>query len=97
MIYGADFQKTLEVAIVKANDTEKDWEEYRQFFEGWEKNSGHRMRNILELSSESSLRTYRDSFKSGHSVQLLEHEIIAEEVKHVYDCELKCTAQLNRG
>lgn len=89
---GRDLRLTLEAGIRRGNGTEKDREDSRNFCEEWEENSGTRMKEITKLSSDPMLRYYRDSTKSGHDVQLLEPELIVEEIKRVYDYEVKRTS-----
>jgi pimeloyl-ACP methyl ester carboxylesterase len=86
---GQHFQNTYDAAIARGNGTEKDREEFRYLIKEWEENSGPRMKKILDLSTDASLGVYRETERSGHNVQLTEPELIVEEIKRVYDYEVK--------
>jgi pimeloyl-ACP methyl ester carboxylesterase len=86
---GLHFQRTLDEAVRRGNGTREERADYQAFVDDWIANGPGRMREIICLSSQASLRFFRMSKKSGHNVQMIEPGLIVEEIKRVWDLEVK--------
>ncbi|KAH9222295.1 Alpha/Beta hydrolase protein [Leptodontidium sp. 2 PMI_412] len=76
-----DFQAVYDAGVAAGNGTEEERRLFREFIADLVENGGERARRILDLSSDERLRRFRETKKSGHNVQMLEPELIADEVR----------------
>ncbi|KFY29598.1 hypothetical protein V493_02276 [Pseudogymnoascus sp. VKM F-4281 (FW-2241)] len=76
-----DFRRLYKAGIKAGNGSERDRQEFRDIVGFWQKTSTMRAKEILGLSG---VHNFRDVLKSGHNIQLLEPELIADELKWVY-------------
>ncbi|KAG4428602.1 hypothetical protein IFR05_015913 [Cadophora sp. M221] len=80
-----DFQTVYDAGVAAGNGTEEERRLFREFIADAVENGGKRAKKILELSSDERLSRFRETKKSGHNVQMLEPELIAEEVRWVLE------------
>jgi pimeloyl-ACP methyl ester carboxylesterase len=84
-----DFQRVYDAGVAMGNGSDEERVSYREFIAHWVENGGTRAKEILGLSSDSSLHRYGETIKSGHNVQLLEPELIAKEIEWVWNHAVK--------
>ncbi|KAG4411728.1 hypothetical protein IFR04_015139 [Cadophora malorum] len=88
-----DFQMVYDAGVAAGNGTAQERALFRDFIADCTEHGAIRARKIMELSSDESLRRFRETKKSGHNVQLLEPELIDEEVRWVFGEAMKIIAQ----
>ncbi|KAH7369621.1 Alpha/Beta hydrolase protein [Rhexocercosporidium sp. MPI-PUGE-AT-0058] len=87
-----DFRCVYDAGVAAGNGTEEERRLFREFIADCAENGGGRAKKILELSSDDRLKRFRET-KSGHNVQMLEPEVIAEEVRWVFEQAVGLIAQ----
>jgi pimeloyl-ACP methyl ester carboxylesterase len=77
-----DFQRTYDVGVAAGNGTEEERRMFREYLETADEKDHAWQEEILRLSSFG--RFVRTS-TSGHNVQLVEPDLVAEEIRWVWD------------
>lgn len=77
-----DFQRLGEGGIAKGHGSEEERRLYQELVAVWDEKDEAAHRQILRLSSRGK---YGFVESSGHNMQMVEPEIVAEEIKWVLD------------
>ena len=77
-----DWQRIYDAGVAVGNGTEEERSLYRDYIANWGGKTHAWLEENLKLSSFGRMRS---TTKSGHNVQLVEPELIAEEIRWVWD------------
>jgi hypothetical protein len=77
-----DFQLMYDAGVAAGNGTEEERALYREYLSNWDEKDRRWQGEILRLSNFGKLVR---AAHSGHNVQMVDPELVAEEIKWVWD------------